>query len=973
MAKPVIIEIIGKDGASKVLKPIANELRGIEDAGERSAAGTAKAGKGMVGLATKVGGLATAYFGLSQVASAATEGFVLTAGLDQSRRSIGTLMRDVEKGNKVYQDAIKWGREFGFTQQEMASSTAAAATILRDSNQTTEKSLEVLARLASLNPAEGIEGAVVAVKELASGDIVSLAERFNISKDAARAMKDEIAAGADPIAVLDKALSDMGVSSEVLANRMEGPNGAILRMKQSGEDAKLALGNLLISMGAPQVLEAFAGGLNNIAAGLQHIATFAPQGLNGVQLINAALTDGAARMLANGRTYQEYVAAMNSIGQSSAIMSQEAWNASAALQAKGMSTQQATAAVQAAAGVEGELRHAILGNVDAAQMSEAAQAALVQRVLELAGANPQAAATVQELVDSWDGGRGPMEDFTAGLENGEVAATNHAAAAAEDSAMMQLAASDAEYAAGATDTLSASVYQLTNDQYAQTEASLEAAIAAENEASFQHDLANAVALSGDNAALAAYMSSVLSGQYGIEASKVQALIGLHNQLHIARATGQGKGLGAIAGGIANRATEGPGGLAGYHERNVDRAARAERGSAPKGRKAGGGGGAKGGKSEAVKEQEREEKELKKITDRMAKEAEKFNDKMLKLDEEHIANERKIWDDYYAKQLAALTKFNGDKFQDELSFKDSLKGMDAQARAAMIAEERKAWDEAQAIAQAGNPKLADEYYKLKLEQIQANQERADELAAIEQQISEETDAAQKARLEQERAYLQQLDAEHDKYDAEDLEKLRAGGDQLAQERDEQLAEEEQRYAEAGATLKEEYAKNVASIIEEGGKIGQAFADIGSAAQAAAEAARAAIASIPSAPAAAGGEAPMGPYAIGTGDRGLPRRGLYVGDPGEIVATKADSDVVRGHGGLASTLRKANLLDRGIRDNAPRSSGGGTTNNITIAPTFPNSTAPRRDVELAKGDIRQIVLDVIKEKEQGSARIQRGGGY
>jgi hypothetical protein len=915
-----------------------------------------------------VGGLASAYVGLSQVAGAAAEGFLLTASLDQNRRMLGTLFQDVEKGNQVYQEAIKWGQQFGFTQEQMASSAASAAGILRNSNQATEKSMEVLARLSTLNPAEGIEGAVIAVKELASGDIVSLAERFNVSKQAANEMKDAIAAGADPIAVLDQALANMGVTSEVLANRMEGPNGAILRMKQSGEEAKLALGNLLMSINAPQILEDFAAGLNRVAAGLNDVATYAPMALNQTALINQALTDGAARMMANDKTYQQYVAAMNSIGQGSAVMSQEAWNAAQALQAKGMSAQNAADAINGLTAGEQMLVEALQSDTAAIEMNDSARAALIQTALENAGTSALLRDQTYELIEAYSQERITLEELEAGLALGEEAAINHASAAAEDASMMQLAADNAAYAASSTDALSASIYQLTSDQYAATEASLENALAAEQQAGWQYDLAAAADASGNSAFLASYYSNLLSGQYGIEAGQVLKLIQLHNQLHVARATGQGKGLGNAVAAAANRITEAPGGAAGFHERSVERAERAERPARRGGGRSGGGGSsrAKGGKSEAQKEAEREEKELKKISDRMEKEAEAHNKRMEKLDEQHIAKEKAIWDDYYKKQMEALKKFNADKFRDELSFKDSLKGMDAQARAAMIAEERKAWDEAQAIAQAGNPKLADEYYKLRLEQIKANQERADELAAIEKEITETTDAEQKARLEAERAYLQQLDAEHDKYDAEDLQKLKDSGDQLAQERDEQLAEEELRYAEAGAALKEQYAENVATIVEEGGKVGQAFADIALAAEAAAAAARAAVDSIPSAPGAAGaagggGPAPDGSYRFGL--KHVPYDG-FIGElhKGERILT-------------ANEARDYNLMEKqgGIRDSAPRSIGGGGTSigSVVIAPTFPGSSAPRRDVDIAKGDLRRIFEQWWNEKAKAEARLNRGG--
>lgn len=223
-----------------------NNLLGQQATLLRQAGQAAQSSKsGLGGLVGTIGGGIAAVAGFSKAVGLMSDGLNLVGTLDASRRTLGTLLGSVERGNQVYADAIKFGERYGFTQQEIASSTAAAALIIKNSTQPTEKILEVLGRLAALNPAEGIDGATVALKELASGDITSIVERFNLSRDAARAMKNEIAAGADPVRTLDKALSDMGVTADILKQRLEGPAGAVREFAAAKEQASIAIGKFV--------------------------------------------------------------------------------------------------------------------------------------------------------------------------------------------------------------------------------------------------------------------------------------------------------------------------------------------------------------------------------------------------------------------------------------------------------------------------------------------------------------------------------------------------------------------------------------------------------------------------------------------------------------------------------------------------------------------------------------------------------
>jgi hypothetical protein len=263
--------------------------------------GTPAAGGGSMDLGGLVAGLgaatvaAGAFHGAMQ---GAAEGYKLLADIDQSQRALGTLMGSVNEGNKTMAEAIRFGEKYGFTQREMSAAAAQAATIFNTTTESTEKTLEVLGRLAAINPAEGLEGATVAFKELASGDITSIAERFNIARGAANRMKDEIAAGADPVKVLDKALADMGATTDVLNNRLKGPNAGLVKMELAVEKAKLAAGNFLVTIGVPEALTNFANGLALIAEKAMLLIT----------PIDKARTAVATMAIQGEKSYAEYAA-----------------------------------------------------------------------------------------------------------------------------------------------------------------------------------------------------------------------------------------------------------------------------------------------------------------------------------------------------------------------------------------------------------------------------------------------------------------------------------------------------------------------------------------------------------------------------------------------------------------------------------------------------------------------------------------
>ena len=197
---------------------------------------------------------------------------MLIGRLDQTQRSLNALFGSVQAGGKVYDDASKFADKYAIKQSDIATAVSGAARVIKDSNAGTTKTLEVLARLQTLNPEESIAGASRALSELAAGDVTSIVERFNIPRKEINKLKKEIEAGADPVRVLDDALNKMGITSQVLKNRLEGPQGAANRLAKASEDAKIAFGRFLDRVGASKVFELAAEGLNKVGDAIDRVS-----------------------------------------------------------------------------------------------------------------------------------------------------------------------------------------------------------------------------------------------------------------------------------------------------------------------------------------------------------------------------------------------------------------------------------------------------------------------------------------------------------------------------------------------------------------------------------------------------------------------------------------------------------------------------------------------------------------------------
>lgn len=167
--------------------------------------------RGLVGAVAAVG---TAYLGAKSAAAV----FDKTIGEAARAEAMQTTITGLFKGD--YDSASKY---FDYINQRAAVSQFSSAefmeasktfVIMSKTQSELEKLTDISERLAIMDPLQGFSGAAVALRELQSGDIISLAERFEMPKKTLNEIKNLPLM--DQLNALDKELSSYGITQELI-------------------------------------------------------------------------------------------------------------------------------------------------------------------------------------------------------------------------------------------------------------------------------------------------------------------------------------------------------------------------------------------------------------------------------------------------------------------------------------------------------------------------------------------------------------------------------------------------------------------------------------------------------------------------------------------------------------------------------------------------------------------------------------
>ena len=240
MANTVQIIVAVKDNASSALGGITSSLGNMATV----AGGIVAAGA----LTAIAGGLA----GLVK------SGFDGANAIEQATAKLNAFTKDSAVSAQILNELRLEATKTPFAFEDMANAGTSLLPIANQLNVDLMDLVRTAEILAATNPAEGLSGAAFALKEAASGDFTSVIERFNLSRVAINALKDE---GVPNLEIISRALADAGYDMDLVSNLAETFDGRMSTLKDGVQNVATAF--------ATPIFEAFSDGLGAALGGVE--------------------------------------------------------------------------------------------------------------------------------------------------------------------------------------------------------------------------------------------------------------------------------------------------------------------------------------------------------------------------------------------------------------------------------------------------------------------------------------------------------------------------------------------------------------------------------------------------------------------------------------------------------------------------------------------------------------------------------
>lgn len=219
----------------------ANQNGGLGPALPRTFAGITKGGAlaiGALGIATSI----------PEVVRFGVESGKASLALDRQLRLTKELTGTQAAYNQVIAAAKTQQQLYGGSLQENIAGIQGLVVTARSTGAELKTLINLAQRLAVLDPAQGAEGARIALSEVLSGDPRSLARRYEIPLSALEKIKDESVPVADRLKVLDQYLSKIGITSATVNNVVTDQAKIYNDLGSSADAAKVAAGGLLATL-----------------------------------------------------------------------------------------------------------------------------------------------------------------------------------------------------------------------------------------------------------------------------------------------------------------------------------------------------------------------------------------------------------------------------------------------------------------------------------------------------------------------------------------------------------------------------------------------------------------------------------------------------------------------------------------------------------------------------------------------------
>ncbi|MEJ9228906.1 hypothetical protein LAV79_05295 [Peribacillus butanolivorans] len=160
------------------------------------------------------------------------------------------MFRGDEKAAKELSDFIQTkALNSVMSYQDALGSTQSFSTLTKNTDEIKEM-VNLSERLSYLNPMESFEGAGFAIKEALGGDMVSIKDRFNLTSDQLKPLK-EAASMTGKLEALDQVLNKIGIDKKYLEDVNETPWAKWLKLVETGKQTFIAFGNEALASVVP--------------------------------------------------------------------------------------------------------------------------------------------------------------------------------------------------------------------------------------------------------------------------------------------------------------------------------------------------------------------------------------------------------------------------------------------------------------------------------------------------------------------------------------------------------------------------------------------------------------------------------------------------------------------------------------------------------------------------------------------------
>ncbi|MEF2096427.1 hypothetical protein V3595_17325 [Bacillus sp. CFBP9009] len=238
------------DNMTKPISQISKQMQTFQKQTEYASKGVSKMRSSISSFTSGLGATAAGIIGVvgAQKALNATIGEAMK--LDYNKVSLEAMFRGDAKAAQELSDFIQnKAVNSVMTYQDALSSTQSFATLTKNTGEI-KTMVNLTERLSYLNPMQGFEGAAFAIKEALGGDLVSLKDRFNLTKDQVQPLKDA-ANQAEKLRALDAVLSDIGIDTQYLGKVNDTTYAKWNKLVDSTKQFLVGLGESALSSVGP--------------------------------------------------------------------------------------------------------------------------------------------------------------------------------------------------------------------------------------------------------------------------------------------------------------------------------------------------------------------------------------------------------------------------------------------------------------------------------------------------------------------------------------------------------------------------------------------------------------------------------------------------------------------------------------------------------------------------------------------------